>query len=138
MTEFRQWLSKSGSVWIASVASLSRNDGETLSLLAARQSKAIASLIIHINKHTKADSRAWAFCCVFCFVDCHAANAARNDGIGALCEKVDSRIKLILGLNDSKHCGGAFGVFWGFGGRARLEVCGCLQIPKICGMPTQD
>ncbi|WP_317372780.1 hypothetical protein [Helicobacter canis] len=80
------------------------NDGETLSLLAARQSKAIASLIIHINKHTKADSRAWAFCCVFCFVDCHAANAARNDGVGALCEKVDSRIKLILGLNDSKHC----------------------------------
>ena len=41
---------------------------------------------------------------MFCFVDCHAANAARNDGVGALCEKVDSRIKLILGLNDSKHC----------------------------------
>ena len=40
-------------------------------------------------------------------MDCHAANAARNDGVRALCEKVDSRIKLVLGLNDSKHCGGA-------------------------------
>ena len=72
----------------------------------------------------------WVYVCVYVFmdcVDCHAANASRNDDERALLSKVDSR-----------NCGGAFVVFWGFGGRARLMVCGCLQTPKICGMPTQD
>ena len=55
-------------------------------------------------------------------MDCHAANAARNDGVGALCEKVDSRIKLILGLNDSKGCGGAFGVFGDLGAEQESAV----------------
>ncbi|WP_304210253.1 hypothetical protein [Helicobacter canis] len=66
-------------------------------------------------------------------MDCRAAasTAARNDrnnatfqSIASL-EKVDSSPKTQPTHHDSKHCGGAVVALRDFGGRARLEVCGC-------------
>ena len=61
-------------------------------------------------------------------VDCHADfQSARNDRNNATTQKVDSRSKAKPTHHDSKHCGGAGVALRDFGGRARLEVCGCPQ-----------
>ena len=60
-------------------------------------------------------------------VDCHATITARNDRNNAIFGKVDSRSKAKPTHHDSKHCGGAVVALRDFGGRARLEVCGCPQ-----------
>ena len=66
-------------------------------------------------------------------MDCRATASAlaRNDrnnaafqSIASL-EKVDSRSKAQPTHHDSKHCSGAVVALRDFGGRARLEVCGC-------------
>ncbi|MDL0082046.1 hypothetical protein NYG90_05060 [Helicobacter sp. XJK30-2] len=61
-------------------------------------------------------------------MDCHADfQSARNDRNNATTQKVDSRNKAQPTLHDSKHCSGAVVALRDFGGRARLEVCGCPQ-----------
>ena len=58
-------------------------------------------------------------------MDCHADKSARNDRNNPTSKKVDSSPKTQPTHHDSKHCSGAVVALRDFGGRARLEVCGC-------------